>query len=438
MKAEGRSKKNQKATNYFLDLILVLLSIVGIVVLKRQNRIDTLAAYKIGIVSIFMMLVFMLSLRFVGRGQRNEKQNNRIRIGFAICYVISFVGVILEILGFAFGQWMIGAWVFSIVLGPMIGAIDQLLFCMLQAVLLEYSLAQFVVPCLIGCGFCFVLPYMRKKSNLASVFLVCFMCKGIGIVVEQNFLWKNIVNMNFLFSQLILLGNILLCGGISWILNGWVQYGTFGFMRKSFIGYLREVDMVSKVQNAKGRKEKLQASYRKQDFFEFINLEQPILKLLRKQCPEVYGHSIKVARAAKEAAKMLACNEELCYSAGLLHEIGRLSQGDYLENSCELLLQNNYPEEIVEIIRQHNVKGDAITSKEAAIVMLADSVVAMCEKIKSSVSVQQKKEMIQKLFVLRFEQDTMKQCEMRLDEYKQLQDCFQKWMEKEEKNDVSF
>ncbi len=161
---------------------------------------------------------------------------------------------------------------------------------------------------------------------------------------------------------------------------------------------------------------------------EFMSLEHPLMQEMMVQMPGTYHHSLIVANMVEAGAKAIGANSLLCKVSALYHDVGKLSHPDYfIENQyggrnkhdklapsmsaliltahvkqgAELAKEYKLGDEIQDIILQHHGKrvirffyhkavtngenvseddfrygGPRPQSKEAAILMLADSVEA--------------------------------------------------------------
>lgn len=161
---------------------------------------------------------------------------------------------------------------------------------------------------------------------------------------------------------------------------------------------------------------------------ELMSLEQPLMQDLMVTMPGTYHHSLVVANMVEAGAKAIGANSLLCKVAALYHDIGKLSYPEYfIENQfggpnkhdklapsmsalillshvkkgTELAERYNLGQDITDIIRQHHgtrlirffyhkaltlgekpresdysYPGPRPQTKEAAILMLADSVEA--------------------------------------------------------------
>ncbi len=171
-------------------------------------------------------------------------------------------------------------------------------------------------------------------------------------------------------------------------------------------------------------------TYTRLSLIEFADLNRKIMKEFAEKAPGSYNHSILVASLAEAAAKEIGANSLLALIGGYYHDIGKLVKPEYfIENQMEgmkpakevkpemmrsILLahvregvkiaeKEGLPEEVINIIKEHHgttlmeslyyegapeeefrYKGPVPSSKESAIVMLADAVearVRLLEKV---------------------------------------------------------
>jgi putative nucleotidyltransferase with HDIG domain len=171
---------------------------------------------------------------------------------------------------------------------------------------------------------------------------------------------------------------------------------------------------------------------------ELADLNTPIMKRMQVEAPGTYHHSINVANMAENAARYIKANPLLVRVAALYHDIGKVPNAEYyiennpgeskhnyikpsLSNSIlkahikmgvDMAKEFKLPKEAIDIIEQHhgtslmkyfyhqalqNEKGEGIEvdkkdyhyqgpkpqTREAAIVMLADTVEAASRTLKN-------------------------------------------------------
>lgn len=115
--------------------------------------------------------------------------------------------------------------------------------------------------------------------------------------------------------------------------------------------------------------------------------EAPLLTELSERFPKAYLHAGRVAFFASEVAKnMDGVDELLVKCAGFYHEIGKIRGNKTLEGTLLVAQEQQFPERLIQVLREHTINGDKPTSKEAALVMLTDNICGMCEHLRKTQS----------------------------------------------------
>ena len=169
------------------------------------------------------------------------------------------------------------------------------------------------------------------------------------------------------------------------------------------------------------------------NLLDIASLEHPLIKMLREKAPGTYNHSINVSILAQEAAEELSANALLCKVGAYFHDIGKIENPQYfienqtgynphdelnpiesakiiishVENGVKLAKKYGLPNAIINIIKTHHgttilepfykkailenpdvdkklfqYPGPNPSTKEEAIIMLADSVEASVRSLK--------------------------------------------------------
>lgn len=410
-------------------VILGIVTCVFVWILLHYKKVTMLMGGKLVFISLLLLGLFLTGLQFVEKRSRRSVSYGLI---FSVCYVFAFLCVVLGQFHEIYGLWMIGGWIVSIVLNSFLGMVFQTLFCLVYAWLGQESISQFSLLFLVSVGMCFLVPYMRKVSNMGYVVLIGLLCNGISIVLRQNFQWDQVMQLESLWWELSCFFALLVSAFGAWILVGITKYGNMSFVKtgiQELFSSEEELweegtivklgDLAEKHQN---RSEQSMESFIQRDSF--------WLKQLREKLPDVYVHSLQVAGVAKEAADCINADQKVCYAGGLYHEIGKLESEDYINAGILLAKTNHFPQKLLTVIEEHNVRSKNATSKEAAVVMLSDSVVSMLERVDKTKSKEQQKEMVKRIFVLRLEQGAFDQCGLQMEELKKLLCVFLDWVEK--------
>lgn len=209
---------------------------------------------------------------------------------------------------------------------------------------------------------------------------------------------------------------------------------------------------------------------------ELSNPNQPLLKKLMLEAPGTYHHSIIVGNLSERAAEVVGANPLIARVGAYYHDIGKLSRpyyfkenqlsGDnphdrlepalstsiiinHVKDGIELGKKYRLPKRILDIITQHHgntlvsyfyhkaidendtevkmddfrYEGPKPQTKEAAIVMLADSTEAAVRSIKEP-NKEKIKEMINNIIKGKLNDNQLDQCDLTLKNLSEIEDAF--------------
>ena len=207
---------------------------------------------------------------------------------------------------------------------------------------------------------------------------------------------------------------------------------------------------------------------------ELSDLNRPLLKQLAAAAPGTYHHSLMVGTLSEAAAESVGANPLLARTASYYHDIGKIEKRDYfVENQfvfnphdtippeesaqilrshvlegMELAEKHRLPQVIKDVIVQHHgttimqyfyhkalKKGNEVKkstyqypgpipiSKEAGIIMLADSVEAAVRSM-GQASTNEIKEKIKETIETKFKQGQLDQCELSLNDLQKVEYSF--------------
>ncbi len=109
-----------------------------------------------------------------------------------------------------------------------------------------------------------------------------------------------------------------------------------------------------------------------------------LIRELKKKHTLVYNHSVEIAELSEKAASVIKADTDIAFAGGLYHEIGKLAGNNYVHEGVRISNKYKFPTVIRNIIIEHNVKSRLPKSKEAAIVMLADTAVSAVEYLRAN------------------------------------------------------
>lgn len=166
----------------------------------------------------------------------------------------------------------------------------------------------------------------------------------------------------------------------------------------------------------------------------------PPVAELKKRSPETWQHVFSVAKLAERVAdaSLDGVNVSVVRAGAVYHEIGQGLGGNYIKKGIEICEKYRIPESVQDIVREHNVNVSKPTTKEAAIVMLADTVISSIEAFKKQGAVMpEKSKLIDKVISLRVTAGTLDLCELTPGELNRIKQAFcLTWRKRDGEGDV--
>lgn len=422
-----RNRKDTERQQRIADGIFFLVTVLAMFWFYRGGWIEQRLMLKLDVMLVLAHSVVLAVLQVTYR--QKKSRGIALKRVYYICFLFSLLGMYVSDGNQNLPFWMLGGWLLSVLLNCSIGCAYQTMMCFVFCIMKMESVEYFAYHYVAAVGMCLLTPYLKKISNIGYVILIGTIGNAILVILEGDFLWRNIGTKENLIYELAFLGNILLCALGAWILQGYLHTGDFRFIKSGISQFLAEEEELWE----EGTFMKLgdipvkgngQAAL---SYTKYMQKEFSLYRRLEQEQPKVYQHSRKVAELSKVGAEALNLDEMLVYLGGFYHEIGRLEGEDYVASGCRLAKEFKLPNEVENIIAQHNVSVGLPKSKEAAIVMLADSIVFMMERAKNISSEEEKRKMIKKLFSLRVEKDSLSMCDMTFREFRLLEETFEKW-----------
>lgn len=111
-----------------------------------------------------------------------------------------------------------------------------------------------------------------------------------------------------------------------------------------------------------------------------IEPDYELLLRLENYSMPLLVHSMKISQLSEGAAAAVGGDALLAKAGGLYHEIGRIEdESNYIEAGNKLGQSYNFPNSLLDVMRQHSTGFESPKSIEAAIVMLSDCIVSTSE-----------------------------------------------------------
>lgn len=260
----------------------------------------------------------------------------------------------------------------------------------------------------------------------------------------------------FLSSNLLDIAKKSLATGISALVSGILAIGILPFLENIF-------DLITNIK-----------------LLELSNPNHPLMKRLLLEAPGTYHHSVLVANLAEMAAESVGANPVLARVSAYYHDVGKLERPYYFKEnqvgidnphdsiepalSSSIILSHvtdgvrlgkkyGLPQSIIDVIAQHHgdslvkyfyitmknksenpdevreedyrYKGPAPTTKEAAIVMLADSIEAAVRSIQAP-NKEKIEAMVDNIIKGRLEEEQLSNSELTFKDIKDMREAFLK------------
>lgn len=429
--------KNIKKIQSITIIILVLATILSAVLSNKLFQQRTEHLMKPYAMTVLMILIVWFGIE-VDRFQVIKEKRQRYLFGFG--YLIALYTIFLSEKYDIYNLWMIGGVIISAYISVYLGLAVQFIFTYLICSLNDYDIEKFLFFFIIGAVMCLLSKYANKVTTFVYVSIISASCHVILLFLMNNFIFHESLNINGLRSvatTIIVLFMIFL---------GFLYGGRWMY-------WLSESSASIDKSNKESQKvalEKVEPEYENESTLEMSAVEEKsfilndydkilvddyelIVELHKKSTP-LYQHSLKVAEMAENAAVLLDCNEKLAKAGGLYHEIGKLRSTDYIKDGVQIAKEYGFPKEVIDIIRQHNSKFEKPKSKEAAIVMLTESVISTInyfenEKKKAlkegkPIKEQPLNKIVENIFDIRLSKGTLDESGISILEFKKLKNYY--------------
>jgi len=376
--------------------------------LKGKNQ--SINIIHLGAVFLLLLLIYFFSI-LMFKPLFGQKKRRSQYIILLVSFYIAYIVYIALILFFNFTrQFYLSIFIptslFSMMIVILIGFEESILSVVIMSVSLFMfpgtGIPDFLFSLISGVSAAFLLRAVHKRIDLLKPVLILSICNIFSIIIGlQKYPDKNWL----LFVMILAASNAL----ISSIIN---------FTLIPVFEHFLNIPTVFKL-------------------LELSNMDSPVFRKMATVAPGTYGHSIAVANLADAACRDIGANPLLARVGAYYHDIGKLDQPEYfIENQTEANKHDmlnpslsvavikshvkagvekakeiGLPLEIIEIIFQHHGSGligyfyiEAINnensktkikqedysytgippqSKEAAVVMLADTVEAASRILKN-------------------------------------------------------
>ncbi len=444
-RAKGKVEKSRFHLPEWLLVFLFIIIFTGIYILTQPYILNSTIIYvlvKIINILIFIFLVWFSIKHFIEKLRSSyltnlEEYRRQIVIFWSIVILNFATTYLLRIVGM-FSFYFIPVFGYTLLVTLLINDFWGGIYAILMSSICSW---------LFGWSFEYFIFFLLSSLYVTKMSVKIFSRKDIVTVISKSTLINIFIAVSLAFilrpkiePGIFKINEYTLSSGVS------IIDIVFGNLLGGLLSWLIVIIFLNPIETIYGRTTNIK-------LVELANFNHPLLKQLITDTPGTYHHSIIVSSLAEQAAVELNANSLLCKVAGYYHDIGKLTKPEYfIENqistqnphkelnlSLSSLIIINHVKEgvtlaqkykldkvVIDIIQQHH--GDCLIhgfyektlqlgidgmeerlrypgpkpqTKEAVIVMIADSCEAACRSI-SEPDVPKIKETVERVINTKF------------------------------------
>ncbi len=424
----------------------LMLSIIGVTILSAVAVKVFYGTPYSEFVKTYGLTVMLLFIIFTGVSisKWNDiftKNSNLLMIAGYTCGLILIIASVKYPI---YNLWFIGGVLIGIMVNEYLGIAMQFILAYLYCGLNGHNIERMLFYFILGAIICFLGKYLYKASTAIYVIIIVLSCNVIFLFVMNSFVFRDSLNENTVYSVASTFAVMIVMYGIMAV-KGIKPAGLVKLEEEEALEAKRKAEKEILAGEQQKASKPLSAQELRQIEIEMVEPKEAIydtildenyelLQQLKEKSPSLFAHSKKVAELAANGAVILGCSEKIAKAGGLYHEIGRLKSKDYIVDGAALLEERHFPQEVIDVIKQHNAKTEKPKSKEAAIVMLSESVVSTVtylakEKKKALAEGREYKEqpipkMVENIFDIRFSKGSLDESGITILEYKKLKNYY--------------
>jgi cyclic-di-AMP phosphodiesterase PgpH len=340
-----KDKYNHTEVYYNLMTLLMYITTIvlvgGVTFLKGKNIGYIVANILISIVCITVITIYLRKVR-INQVNFNKQlaSYGRILNVYWILFVVSFV---LTFIPSAIRPVFIIGIIMALITNEYLGILFQIYLSIIITLVSGDSIEILVFYLLSGIVGCGVAKYFKKKNLIPYVALI-MLTTNLTVSGLLEYIKHETISTKYIFSSFA-----CTFGGIVIILLV-LPYVYYRIENKLKGQLLRITDP---------------------------NFE--LIIMLKNYSNELYEHSMRVAKLSERVAYRLGVDSLLAKTGGCYHKIGKLEGKEYINSGIEIARSYSFPEEIVEIIKQHTGRNQSPQTIEATIVMLSDTIISAFE-----------------------------------------------------------
>jgi len=372
-----------KSVHYKLIFILLFLIDVVFIVLFEVNQGRN---YKEGLAFAFMSLfLFAILMYFISHNEDIMLKGNNNVLYFYLGVIVSGNILIASVYAPIYHLWIAGCLILGVAYSINMALAFIAVYLSIYSMCFNIAIEQIIYYMLMGIVLCLLITYypsgqgLKQKIVSYFYFVIIAACCHTTLYMITNYLDYSLLK-RFEFGYMLIITFVLV----------------------SFIYFISSIgnsidSLVTDISDEEEGAENIPGDSLEQ-VKELVHPNAPLIVELKNNLPNVYKHSFISGKISGDAARCIQADYYLCSAGSLYHEVGKLVKmqsnqsntednqtdenaynnslnKDYVTLGIELLAQNDFPQQLIDIVSSHNLKHSYPTSKESAIVYLTEKLI---------------------------------------------------------------
>lgn len=335
---------------------------------------------------------------------RNRKKRNGLLFGFLFSFFVIVISTFLP----TYNLWILGVLCITASADLYAGILSSALFAYFIQFVAGRTVEWFAFSFVMGTLFCLMIKFLKKKQDMFYIGIILLSFNVTLLLLLNNFI---VDRPEILFLALSLLSTVLVLAAI-YVL-------AFCDIKKTALFKEKEEKKVETLEN----KEEIKNVY---SIEELLREDFELLLRMKEYSEHLYLHCTDVGEVSYQAAKVVQADAQLARAGGLYHEVGRIRGQNYIEEGLNLAAEYDFPDQVADLIRQHNCKFEKPHSIEAAIVMLTDSIISTIEYMQGQPEMKKvpPAKIIDNIFNIRLAKGTLDESGLSVQAFKQLKNFY--------------
>lgn len=391
-----------------LILALPVISVFAVALIKILYQADIIDIFKVSIMTFLLTCAIALYVRF--QSGFNNVRYSKIIIFFSYLISILFVMLVGNPRDFSF--WMLGGLVNAMLIDKILGLLVYFNLTFILYVTNPSAGPEAIIHFLImGVLFILLADALKNKATVIYASIILLSTNITLTFIINNFIFDTNGNVNYLISFFSIFAVLVAAFLLS------VLYYKFAGVQNETVN--------EQTQAEQDRVAHIDVNDAGTSYDVLLSDDNELLMRIKNHSQQLYNHCRMIGDLSGRAAGLIGADENLARAGGYYHEIGKIIGSNYIEEGLKLADKYSFPEKIKDIIRQHNIKYDRPTFKEAAIVMISDNVASTIEYInKTGDKKYSSDKIIDDIFRLRMEKGTFDDSGLTIKDFKLLNEFF--------------